>query len=184
MVARYAALVVCAAGCGSVASLPAGDAAVDGTVDGRPIDGPTGTPRTYRGTLDQSTAVTFGGPAGTINYCYYTITLKMLEVQIGILPNGQVSMGHVQCTNVEATVQPCTQMPIPPGTAIYDFQSPGTSTSTPLVFIGAVANVPRVSLTVDVSTGTSYKAHLTFHRTDQVAPFDWTVATDVTLAAQ
>jgi hypothetical protein len=179
MIARYAALVVCAAGCGKVATRSGGDAAVDGAT----TDAPTATSGMYRGTLDQTAAVTFGGPTGTINYCHYTITLKDLVVQIGLLPNGQVRTGQVQDTNVEATVQPCSLMPIPPGAAFYDFLSPGTAINMPLTFIGAAANVPAVSLTVELSpTDPGYQARLTFHRTDQSAPFDWTVVTTVALS--
>jgi hypothetical protein len=129
----------------------------------------------FRGTLAQTPAVAFGGAP----YCNYTITLKQLEIDLDLLPSGQVTTGRVQALNVEATDANCPYLPIPPNIASYTLQSAvPAGTATRLTFQGATGNVPAASLS---PSGGAYSAMLTFHRTDQGPPFDWIVNATLTV---
>jgi hypothetical protein len=152
-----------------------------GTVTGDPSDG--GTATTYRGTLDQTSPVTFGGDP----YCSYTITLKQLDVELGILPSShQVTTGRVQDLNLEASLPPCTLPTIPPGIATYTLASAAPSaTGTKLTFQGAADNAPVASLGINLSpSGSTYQATLTFQRTDSEALLNWSVIATIPLTAQ
>ena len=177
MIRSRLALALCAAACGEVDKLPA-DAAVDASP----------TPRAYKGTLDMVPAVTFGG----LPFCTYTITLKQLEVEIGILPTGQIATGQVQDLNVEAVVPsttpncPADLEVIPPNIATYTMQSvmPSANGET-LTFKGGPSNMPPVDLTVELTTvGSAYQARLGFHRNNVVPPLDWSVIATVSLSLQ
>lgn len=152
-----------------------------GTVARDPIDG-NGTPLTYKGTLDQTPPVTFGGAP----YCMYTITLKQLDVELAIVPPSQVITGRVQDLNVEAIVPPCPNGSIPPMIATYTLASAMPSQSgTTLTFQGATSNVPAVSLVIELSSaGEAYQARLGFHRSDAVPPLDWSVVATIPLSAR
>jgi hypothetical protein len=152
-----------------------------GTVARAPIDG-NGSPVTYKGTLDQTPPVTFGGAP----YCMYTITLKQLDVELAIVPPSQVTTGRVENLNVEAIVPQCPNGSLPPTIATYTFASATPSQSgTTLAFQGAPGNAPVVSLVVELSSaGAAYQARLGFHRTDTVPPLDWSVVTTIPLSAR
>ena len=174
MYGRVLGLALFAGACGSVAR-DASDAAVGDGQGG-------GTPVTYKGTLDATMPAPFGG--GT--FCNYTITLKQLAVELGILPSKQAMTGRVQALNVEASVPPCTFLPAPPSIANYTLASskPSAAGAT-LTFQGAAANTPAVDLVIELSgVGSAYQARLGFHRTDQQPPLDWSVLTTVPLSPQ
>jgi hypothetical protein len=177
MIRNGLAVALCAAACGEVDRTP-----VDAAVDASP------PPRAYKGTMDMVPAVTFGG----LPYCTYTITLKQLEVEIGILPSGLVATGQVQDLNVEAVVPsttpncPADFEVIPPNIATYTMQSvtPSANGQT-LTFKGGPSNMPPVDLTVELTTvGSAYQAKLGFHRNNVAAPLDWSVITTVSLSVQ
>ena len=122
------------------------------------------------------------------NFCNYTITLKMLDAELGILPSSrQVISGHVQDLNVEqiATGTPCDFGTQPDSIANYTFTaSTPTATGMTLTFKGAPANVPSVTLLIDLApAGTAYTATLKFHRNDQAPPLDWAVTVTLPLSA-
>lgn len=159
-----------------MASNPAADGGT-GQPDGNrpPTDGPMAIP--FKGTMAQTTPVAFGGTFNNIPYCNYTITLRQLEIDLGILTSGQVTTGRVQALNVEATDATCTQPVIPANIASYTLQSATPSGNTiRLVFQGAAGNAPAASLIATLTpSGAAYSAALTFHRTDLGPPFDWIV---------
>jgi len=164
MISRYFVVVMVAGACG--------------TVNG---DDTT----TYKGMLDQTPAMTFGGAP----YCSYTIALKQLDVELEILPSEQVTAGKVQALNVEAvvpTTPPCPYGPAGPTISNYTFASAMSSTSgMTLTFQGAATNTPVASLEVELlSVGSVYQARLGFHRTDVSSPLDWSVLATVPLSAQ
>ena len=173
------AVALCAAACGKVDQPP-----VDSGID----TPPTGTPRIFRGTTDELDAVTFGGSP----YCTYHITLKQLQVDIGIAASGQVASGHVQALNVESVVPstvpncPPDYEVIAPNIAMYTLQSANTAGGTvTLSFQGATANNPPADLTIELtSVGSAYQAKLGFHRTNVDPPLDWSVIAIVSLSAQ
>jgi hypothetical protein len=173
------AVALCAAACGAV-----DQSTVDSGIDGPP----TGTPRSFRGTTDELTPVTFGGSP----YCTYHITLKQLQVDIGISPSGQVASGHVQALNVESVVPstvpncPPDYEVIAPNIAMYTLQSASTSGGTvTLTFQGATANNPPADLTLELtSIGSAYQAKLGFHRTNVDPPLDWSIIAIVSLSLQ
>ena len=191
MMLKVLAVAVLAGACGTV-SAPSGtvDAGIGDSSsagDARGSDGPGPSAVTWVGQLDKSPTVMFGGPSGQDNFCKYTITLQQLDVQIAILPSGQVTSGKVQDLNVEAVVQPCMFNPIPPNIASYQLAGAAPSTGgMTLTFQGAGTNNPLVVLTIELSrAGTSYSARLTFHRNDgQPAVLEWTVTTTIPLAPQ
>jgi len=179
MIRSGLAVVLCAAACGEVDKTPA-DASV---ADAAPA------PRTYRGSMDMVPAVTFGG----LPYCTYTITLKQLEVEIGILPSsGKAVSSRVQDLNVEAVIPsttpncPADLEVIKPNIATYTLQSatPSANGQT-LAFTGGAGNMPPVDLTVELSSvGSAYQAKLGFHRNNVVPPLDWSVIATVSLSVQ
>src|SRR4051812_35859649 len=124
------------------------------------------TPVMYKATMAQTPATPFGGAP----YCSYTIVLKQLAVEFGILPSSkQVATGRVQDLNVEAvvpTTPPCPDGPLPPSIAIYTLASatPGASGTT-LTFKGDPANAPVVTLGGELtSAGSVYQVRLGFQR--------------------
>jgi hypothetical protein len=172
------AVAMLAGACGTVTGeLPD---ATTGTSDG-PV---SATPVTYKGSTAQTAATPFGGSG----YCSYTIVLKQLDVQLGIVPTGkQVTSGQVQYLGVEAvvpTTPPCPYGPAGPVIENYTFaSSTPTATGVTLMFQGAPANSPIVTLSVDLSAaGSGYQARLNLHRTDVPVPLNWTVTTTLTLA--
>lgn len=191
MLCRLLAIAMLAGACGTVANQPA-DAAVDGAPGAV----------TWRNQPADVSAVTFGGPSktGTI-YCKYTITLKQLDVQLAILPSGQVTSGHVQDLNVEAVVPsmpPTTPfvcsatdpMPIPANIAMYQLATTTAGTGgLTLTFQNGASNMPPAVLAIELTKVSSmYSAKLTFQRNDGndvVDPvFEWMVTTTVPLAPQ
>ncbi len=189
MMYRILAVALLAGACGKVADKSAADASV-GDGPGPGSDGSVPGAVTWVGQLAQSPTVTFGGPSGQNNFCTYTITLKQIDVQLAILPSGQVSSGQVQDLNMEAvvpTMPPCSAGPIPPNIATYKLATamPSTGGMT-LTFQGGATNMPPATLVIELTQASSlYSAKLTFHRNDGLqAVLEWTVTTTVPLAPQ
>lgn len=173
-------IVLCAAACGDVASVPNDAASVpkDGSV--------AGTATTYKGHLEMTPPVPFGG----IPFCDYTMTLKQLDVELTIEASGAVRSGRVQDLNVEAVVDttpPCPDGAIPPNIASYTFASaaPGTD-GTMLTFVAASTNAPDVDLTATLSSAGAVKTvKLGFQRINvEDDILAWAIAATVTLTAQ
>jgi hypothetical protein len=192
---RLLAVALLAGGCGTVTQRPA-DAGVG---DGAAPDGAPGTVA-WRNQPADVPLVTFGGtsPVTNTQYCKYTITLKQLDLQLAILPSGQVTSGHVQDLNVEAVVPSmppttpfvCSETDpgsIPANIAMYQLATAtaGTGGMT-LTFQGGASNMPPATLVATLTkVGSLYSAKLTFHRSDGLDPvFEWTVTATVPLAPQ
>jgi hypothetical protein len=185
MLWKFLAVAMLVGACGTVASTPA---------DGGP-DAPPGAV-TWRNQPGDVPLVTFGGTsAGGTNYCKYTITLKQLDVQLTILPSGQVTSGRVQDLNVEAVIPSTTPvlctatepMPIAPNIAMYQLATAAaTAGGLTLTFQGGASNAPPAALVLVLTKVSSlYSAKLTFHRNDGLDPvFEWTITTTVPLAPQ
>lgn len=183
MVLRLALLsaVACAA-CGQVAATRS-DAGSDAGA----------TPATFRG-MTETQPVTFGGKAavGTAIYCMYKITLKQLDVELAILPSGEVSDGRVQDLNVEEIIPSTTPVvcdantgTIPPNIATYTLASATpAATGLTLAFHAAATNHPAATLAGTLlPAGDGYLVTLSFHRTDAAdAVLNWTVAASLPLA--
>jgi hypothetical protein len=187
MMYRLLAVALLAGACGRVAGTAA-DASVG--------DGPPSAV-TWRNQPGDVAAVTFGGTSarGTV-YCKYTITLRQLDLQLAILPSGQVTSGHVQDLNIEAVVPsmpPTTPFvcsatspgSIAPNIAMYQLATATTGTGgLRLTFQGGPENKPPAALVIDLTkVGSLYSAKLTFQRNDGLDPvFEWMVATTVPLS--
>jgi len=175
---RIIAVAALCSACGAVNNTP-GDAAVDTAVV---------TPRTYHGTVPETSPSQFGG--GLPPACTYTMTLRQLDVQIGIVVQsgqpGQVVSGQVQDLNVEAIVGTCQFSPAAPSITNYSLMSAVPSSSgTTLTFQEKAGDKPGTSLVAELSlVGTKYQAQLTFHRTDLGPPLDWMVVVIVPLSPQ
>jgi hypothetical protein len=169
MIPRCFVLVMVAGACGTVAN--------------EPMDAAVGMPTTYKGRLDQTTPAMFGG--GPMGYCTYTMSLKQLTVEVGMLPSGEVTSGRVQDLQVEAIVGTCMYAPAAPSIASYAFVSATPNTAgMMLTFEGEATNATKTSLVVNLSaSGPTQTAAMVFHRTDLGAPLDWRVAVTVPLAA-
>jgi hypothetical protein len=188
------AVALLAGACGTVTQRPA-DAGVG---DGPAPDVAPGTV-TWRNQPADVPAVTFGGTSAMGDmYCKYTITLKQVDLQLTILPSGQVTSGHVQDLNVEAVVASsppttpfvCSETnpgSLPANIAMYQLATAtaGTGGMT-LTFQGGTSNAPPATLVVLLTkVGSLYSAKLTFHRNDGLDPiFEWTVTATVPLAPQ
>lgn len=185
MLYRQLAVALCAGACGTVSRAPS-DAAIGD------VAGPDATTAvTYAVRIDKGPMVMFGGSG----FCMYTIALQQLEVQLAILPTGQVVSGQVQDLNVEAVIPSTTPvvcavnnpMTIPPNIARYQLTSatPAAAGMT-LTFQGSATNAPPATLVADLSgSGAGYSAKLTFQRDDGLATaVEWMVKTTVLLSAQ
>jgi hypothetical protein len=162
--------IVCAAACGEVAR---------GPIDGAPPDLPP-SPRTYKGTVTETSPVQFGGPP----HCMYTITLRQVEVELQILPSGQVTGGQVRTLNVEAIVGTCEFLPADPSVTDFTFTSAAPiATGMALAFQEEAGDKPGTALTGELwPNGSSYQVQLTFHRNDLGPPLDWMIITLATLS--
>src|SRR5262249_59144039 len=110
---------------------------------------------------------------GGMPYCMYTITLKQLEIELGIFPSGQPTSGHVQDLNVEAVVVsttpyncPADTPVIPANIASYTFLSAKPSANGQTVtFQRGASNAPSADLTVALATVVSaFQSRRGFHR--------------------
>lgn len=186
MLWKFLAVAMLVGACGKVT-----DTLTDAAVG---PDAPPGAV-TWRNQPADVPLVTFGG--GT-NFCKYTITLRQLDVQLAILPSGQVTSGRVQDLNVEAVVPSsppttpfvCTATnpgSIPANIAIYQLATTAaTAGGLTLTFQGEASNMPPASLVIVLTKVSSlYSAKLTFHRSDGLDPvFEWLVSATVPLAPQ
>ena len=176
MRSRILAVAAVCSACGAVNNMPPGDAAAG--------DSPTETPRTYHGMVAETSPVTFGG--GPAPNCTYTMTLRQIDLQLGILASGAVVNGQVQDLNVEAIVGTCMFLPAAPSITNYTLMSAVVGgATTKLTFRERAGDKPGTSLVADLTAvGGKYQAQLTFHRNDLGPPLDWTVAVIVPLAPQ
>ena len=186
----WLAAALLAGACGTVAQTPADASAGDGAT---PDMAPGAV--TWRNQPGDVPLVMYGGGN---KFCMYTITLKQLDVQLDILPSGQVTSGHVQDLNVEAVVPsmppttPFVCTPASPGTipaniAMYQLATATTGTGgMTLTFQGGTSNAPPASLVAVLTrVGSLYSAKLTFHRNDGADPLvEWMVVATVPLAPQ
>ena len=173
---RHLAVVAACSACGAVNNLP-GDAAAG---DAPPADAPPA--RIFHGMVPQTSPVTFGNDP-----CIYTATLRQTDVQIGILPSGQVTGGQVQTLYQEAiTSANCPFTPADPTISNYTFASAAAGGSgMTLTFQEKPGDTPGATLVIGLSkVGATYQAQLTFHRTDLTDVLNWTVMMTATLAQQ
>jgi len=157
-----------------------------GAVNNATTDAPAdGSPpaRTYKGNVAESSPAMFGVDAP--GKCLYSMTLRQLSIELGILPSGQPVSGQVQVLNVEAVlnVGTCPYLPADPSITNFTFASamadPGGML---LMFQEHTGDKPGASLVAELSgNSAAYQAQLTFHRTDLGPPLDWTVLTAATL---
>lgn len=164
----------------------AGLCAACGAVGNGSPDAASGDPgarRIYRGNVTQTSPVTFGGPAPA---CVYTITLRQLDIELGILTSGQVVDGSVQVLNVEGLVMPCMFSPADPSITHFTFASAIRSpTGMTLEFDQKAGDKPGTALLIELTPlDGAYQAQLTFHRNDLGPPLDWTVITTASLLLQ
>ena len=177
---KWLAIALLLGACGQV-STPNG-----GSPYARPASGDAAAPPVvFKGTQDATKAVMFGGPFQGVAYCYYMITLKQLAVTLTLNSAGHVTDGSVQDLNSESVVAPCTASPIPANIAMYTLQAvTATADGETLTFSGMPANVPQATLMATLTKAQDgYTTNLTFMRVDNEGPFNWTVTTTVTLAA-
>ena len=140
---------------------------------------------TYKGTLDTTKAVPFGGTP----YCAYTITLKDIEIEIAALESGDVIGAAVKNLAVEGTPQtdpPCPHQPMAPSMQRFALTTvTKTASGATLAFEGASTNRPETSLVIDLTrVGVTYEASAGWKRSDQTPPLVWEVRAKLTLAAQ
>jgi hypothetical protein len=184
MLFRILAVALLAGACGTVSEKPAADASV-GDAAGPGSDGSVPSAVMWTGQLAMSPTTMFGGTP----FCTYKITLKQIDVQIGILPSGLVTSGQVQDLNMEEIVPSTTPAcsatspgTIPPNIATYQLATAtaGADGMT-LTFQGPSTNQPPASLVVDLTkANTLYSAAMTFQRNDGLqAIFEWKVTTTV-----
>lgn len=169
-------VAVLTSACGGVNS-PVVDAAV-------PVDALDAAvpPTKYRGTLaETSPPVMFGGPT-----CFYSMTLKQLEIKLAILTSGQPTSGTAQTLYVETVGTGCTGPPHAATIMNFAFASAAPSpTGMTLTFREDAGIDPRSSLVVELSTvNAAYQARMTFHRTDYGPPLDWIAVATASLTPE
>lgn len=157
------------------------DAGGDPVLDAMPMDaGPGAT--TYKGQLDATNAVKFGGDP----YCEYTMTLKDVAIEVAALESGDIIGAAVKDLVLEATVPPCPHAPMDPAVQRFALTTvTPTASGATLAFEGAKTNQPETSLVIDLAkVGATYQASAEWKRVDLDPPLDWTVTAKVTLAAR
>ncbi len=173
-------MAVASLAAGACGSIPEVEPGADGGVDARPL--PPGS-TAYRGTLASSAEVRFGGPYNGTPYCYYTITLKQIELSLVVSSTGAITDGAAQDLAVEAVVQPCEYPPLPAQIHKYTFRSATPTSSGHMVVMDSLStNSPKTSLAITVTaSGGAYSAAARWTRTDIDPPFNWSVAAPLTL---
>lgn len=167
---RQLAIAVACTACGAVHN-QAPDAATDAPVA-----------RTYHAMVLSSPTVSFGGAPE----CSYTVTLRQTDVQLAILPSGQVTSGQAQTLyDEQITSTGCSHPPATPTVSHYAFASAAASGSgMTLTFQETAGDKPGASLVIALSlSGGNYQAQLTFHRTDLGGVLTWTVMIPATALA-
>lgn len=161
-------LLGCVLSCGSISE----------TGSDAPIDAPPGVTR-VRGSMDTTATAPFGG-GGT---CNYTITLKQVELELGLTASGDIITGSSQALAIEAALPPCPYPPL--GANLHRFTMTavtGTGDGRQLTFVGNPSNMPNTSLIVDLRrAANTYLAVATWRRTDLGPPLDWTLGGMLTL---
>jgi len=163
--------------CGTVNRTPGMDASI-----GEPA-ADAAVPVTYRGMVTATDPpVMFGGAPE----CTYTVTLRQIDVQLGILSSGEVTSGQLQVLYDEELVGTCGHPAAAPVISSFTFASAVASgTSKTLTFHEKPGDRPGASLVIVVTpSGAGYQAKLTFHRTDLGPPLDWMVTTTTSMVAQ
>jgi hypothetical protein len=180
MSARILAIALLASACGEVAGRPTVDAATSPS-DGAAVPD-AAMALAYKGAMAESPVAAYGGPPST--FCNYTMTLRQLEIELGILATGQVISGRFQDLAIEGKDAACTLGVIPPKIASYTLQSAVPSGAiTKLTFLGAATNEPRTSLVGNLTrSGAGYSAALTVQRTDQIPVLTWTINVTLSLS--
>ena len=164
------AIAMLCSACGAVSGGPVAiaDAAIDGPV-----------PTTYHGVVNEtSPPVSFGGPP----YCSYTMTLRQLDIQLGIKPSGELVSGQVEALYHEQVVV-CADPPANEAIMHYTLTAAvPASGGMMLSFQEKAGDHPGATLSVVLTpAGPGYQAQFSFHRTDLAPPFDWRVVTAAVL---
>jgi hypothetical protein len=162
-------LLWCVVSCGSISE----------TGSEAPIDAPAGGVVRFRGSMETTATAPFGGGG----VCNYTITLKQVELELGLTAAGDIITGSSQALALEAALPPCPYPPL--GANIHRFTMTavtGAGDSRQLTFVGNPANMPNTSLNVDLRrAANTYLAIATWRRIDQVPPLDWALGGMLTL---
>jgi hypothetical protein len=147
----------------------------DGGTDGSSAD----PPKRYGGALAATETFDFGGSG----FCKYQMTLKDVLVDVRVLPTGEVSAATVKDLAVEKAID-CPHAPMPESKQSFTLKSSTIVPSGVRVELnGASTNRPKTALVVDLTAKAGgYEAALTWHRTDQAPPLDWTVTATIQLA--
>jgi hypothetical protein len=174
------ALVLAMSACGAVPEDMVPDAGPDAPK-------PPGT-TTYRGTLQMSPTVTFGGPP----YCTYTETLRQIEIELNLLTTGEVKGGSSQALSVEmvlATTDPaCDAGPgIEPNIHKFTFRSATrVGTGYMVLMDGNIANDPATSLAFMLTPATgAFTAAARWTRSGGIADsLNWNLTSNLTLTVK
>ena len=163
------------------------DTGTDFTLDAMPAPEASAGATTYKGTLDSTPAVKFGGKSGNTVYCEYTLTLEDIEIEIAALESGDVIGATVKDLAVDAIVPPCPHAPMAPSMQRFALTTvTKTASGATLAFEGAASNQPKTSLVIDItrSGAVAFVAAARWKRIDLGPPFDWEVKAKVTLVPQ
>ena len=138
---------------------------------------------TYQAQLVMSPPANFGG-AGTY-VCRYTMTLRQIQLELVISPEGQVLGGSAQNMTDEKVTNTgeCPFLPAMPTMQKFRFLS-----ATPVgnmimvVMEGDITNAPKASLGITLApTSGGFASSARWTRTDQVPELTWTVTATMTL---
>lgn len=164
--------------CGEVTKDPqTPDAQVDAPGADAGVDAPV-PPATFRGTMTATPTVAFGGTP----FCNYTITMRDLQLTLGIRPTGEVQFGTFTAVNEEGKDTACTAGVIPRNTASYTLSRVTPIQGGYTLAFRFISGDPPAELVVTLTPmGATYRAAMAFHRSNQTAPLDWRVSTTLTL---
>lgn len=138
-----------------------------------------GVATSYRGVLDKTPPVKFGG--GT-NHCNYTMFMSTIEIELAITPEGNVIGGTAKNDMTEAFDGACTFAVAPLGKRPLAFVFGSMSGQTLTFAQTPTAGTPKTNLTIVLTkAGQSFTGAVAWERADRTDDLKWTVTTTLTL---
>jgi hypothetical protein len=135
---------------------------------------------TFSGTVASAGTTPFGGPP----YCFYSVTLTNITSTLTLDGTGPTE-AQVTAQATENALAGCPYRPYPPHTHTYTLVSGAiNSASVAAQYRPSSANLPKANLTFTgtlSSDGRTLTGTLTWHRTDEPSPLDWTASTPVSM---
>lgn len=145
-----------------------------------PSTPPAPTDTIWRGTLQKTPTIVFGGSP----YCDYRVTFTDITMKLVVGQDGVVKSSEV-IGRMSEEAPSCPHKPIPNNLNTFRLSTKSTARAgLDVALTGLESNAPRSNLVFEGATDTNgtIAGTLRIHRKDIGAPFDWTVVANIRLA--